>query len=139
LIASFPELSPDEVISKYVSPLNMKENYGQNEDTIMQHGYLRTAELLKQFPDTRGIYYSSDELLLGGLRYLREQHIVPGKDILLAGFNNIPAVRNSGLPISSAAHDIDLLAMLLNHHVEIVGLRVVVFALYRRESLRSLR
>lgn len=109
LIASFPELSPDEVISKYVSPLNMKENYGQNEDTIMQHGYLRTAELLKQFPDTRGIYYSSDELLLGGLRYLQEQHIVPGKDILLAGFNNIPAVRNSGLPISSAAHDIDLL------------------------------
>ena len=112
LCSSFPDLSADEVREKYVYAVD--EVYSLDTiDDLVRRGYCETEKLLAQFPDIKGIYYLSDQLALGGIRYLTGRGIVPGKDILIAGFNDFPGARYCGYPISTAAHDLEALASAL--------------------------
>lgn len=112
LCACFPELSTSEVREKYIHDIG--EIYSLDTiDDVVKRGYCETQKVLKLYPGIKGIYYLSDQLALGGVRCLLERGIVPGKDILLAGFNDFPGARYCGYPISTAAHDLEALASAL--------------------------
>lgn len=109
LHSCFPELSPEEFRQKYL--FHLGDIYSLDTvDDMVKTGYCKTAELLTLYPETRGIYYLADQFALGGVNYLLEHGITPGKDILLAGFNDFAGVRYCGYPVSTAAHDLEALA-----------------------------
>jgi len=111
LCSCFPELTVDEVREKYIFPLEQSALAALGSvDDIVRYGYKVTGMLLDEEPQIKGLYYMSDQLALGGIHCLCERGLVPGKDILLAGFNDFPAVRYCGYPVSTAAHDLAALA-----------------------------
>ena len=114
LCAYFPELSQQEVLDRYWFPLNLPSP--QDFDLLVRHGYERTGALMKKYPRTRGFYYLSDQLALGGVRWFVDHHLEPGKDVLVAGFNDYPGTRYCGYPVSTAAHDLEKLSDLLVEH-----------------------
>lgn len=112
LCSCFPELTAREVREKYIFP--QKEIFSlETIDDIVRAGYQETGKLLARYPETRAIYFLSDQFALGGVHYLNDHGLIPGKDILLAGFNDFPGARYCGYPISTAAHDLDALAAAL--------------------------
>ena len=76
-------------------------------DTFAQIGYEKTREALERDPSISGFFYLSDYFAVGGVQYLMETGRKVGTDVLVAGFNNIHAVRTHYLPISSAEHAIE--------------------------------
>ena len=75
-------------------------------------GYLATRKLMEDHPDIDGVFYSSDELAMGGLRYFYEAGVpIPGQVKLIAlGYNSlkntelsIPALSVIDIPIERAA------------------------------------
>ena len=114
LCAYFPKLSQQEVLDRYWFPLHLPSP--QDFDRLVRHGYERTGALMEKYPRTRGFYYLSDQLALGGVRWFVDHHLEPGKDVLLAGFNDYPGTRYCGYPVSTAAHDLEKLADLLVEH-----------------------
>ncbi len=116
LCAYFPGLTQQEVLDRYWFPLKMKFSISQDFDLLVRHGYERTGALMKKYPRTRGFYYLSDQLALGGVRWFVEHGLEPGKDVLLAGFNDYPGTRYCGYPVSTAAHDLEKLSDLLVEH-----------------------
>ena len=59
------------------------------------------------------IFYHSDYFAVGGIRCLFESGRVPGKDVLVAGVNDIYAIRNGIFPVSSIRHPLDEITNLL--------------------------
>ncbi|MBQ9786887.1 MAG: LacI family DNA-binding transcriptional regulator [Lentisphaeria bacterium] len=111
LYECFPDLPPETVRERFISPIAEERLRAINsEDEIIRLGYQLTSELLDSEPDIRGIYYMSDQLALGGIHALLARGLTPGKDIILAGFNDFPGVRYCGYPVSTAAHDLDALS-----------------------------
>lgn len=75
-------------------------------------GYQATRELLERYPDTDGVFYSSDELAMGGLRCFYEAGVkIPEQMKLIAlGYNglkntelSVPALSVIDIPIERAA------------------------------------
>jgi len=106
LFRVFPEQSPESLLRKYFVQL---EDMGDHNDIdrFTLEGYCKTRELLRVDPSIQAFFYLSDYFALGGVKYLYEHGYKIGKDILVAGFNNIHAVRNHVFPIISAKHDIE--------------------------------
>ena len=102
---AFPELSPREVMEKHFVPLPQYTSTG-NLDDLAEIGYQITEKILDQDPGVQALFYHSDYFVLGGIQCLCDHGIMPGKDILLAGVNNIHAIRNNVFPVSSISHDI---------------------------------
>lgn len=109
LLAHFPELSREEVLTRYTFLLDFPDNV-RDIDRMVQEGYRSTEKLMRQFPGTRGLYYNNDQLALGGVHWLVKHGLVPGRDVLVAGFNDYPGTRYCGYPVSTAAHDIEALS-----------------------------
>ena len=108
----FPGVSPEELLQKYVVDLG---DLGENDDidTFARIGYRATEAALERDPSIDACFYLSDYFAVGGLRYLLESGRRIGSDVLAAGFNNIHAIRNYPFPVSSAEHDVPLLAQAL--------------------------
>ena len=98
----------EEIQKRYLVPLDPRKY--SDPDSIIAYGERLTEELLEADPKINALYYMSDLFVLGAVRYLMKKKIAIGKDIALAGFNNMPAVRSFIYPISSAQHDIAALA-----------------------------
>ena len=105
---------------KLVSTVKLQKAKGKAEstkpyfdcmyDTIAQ--ILKKAgdidhEYLKNNPDTRSVACFTDNFALGAASWCSKNGLTVGKDIFLAGFNNIEAVRFYPHPISSAEHPVD--------------------------------
>ena len=102
----FPEATEQELIKRYYVNLgDLKEH--DDIDTFAQIGYEKTREALERDPSISGFFYLSDYFAVGGVQYLMETGRKVGTDVLVAGFNNIHAVRTHYLPISSAEHAIE--------------------------------
>lgn len=112
LCSCFPELTSCEVREKYI--FKQEEIFSwDTTDDMVKAGYCETEKLLNEFPETQAIYYLSDQFALGGILYMTNHGITPGKDILVAGFNDFPGAKYCGFPISTAAHDLEKLATAL--------------------------
>lgn len=107
----FPVLSPAQLQKEYLMRIELPEFASANQlDAMARIGYEATRQLLQDEPDITAIAYHSDPFALGGAACLHQLGRSIGSDIMLAGFNNIFAVRNAPFPISSAAHNIELIA-----------------------------
>ncbi|MFA7232427.1 MAG: LacI family DNA-binding transcriptional regulator [Victivallaceae bacterium] len=108
LMAAFPDVDQETLKSKYLIPMDdLDVEESGYLDSFAKVGYTATAKVIDSNPDIQAIFYLSDFYAIGGAKLLIERGFSIGKDILLAGFNETPAVRNYPFPISSVGHDID--------------------------------
>ena len=105
----FPDLSTQELVDRYCVDLGPLGDH-DDIDLYARMGYEKTREVFEQDPDVSALFYLSDYFAVGGVRYLLEQRKLVGTDVLVAGFNNIHAIRNSFFPISSVAHAVPEIA-----------------------------
>ena len=111
----FPDLTFAELERRYLRSLECGDVLGETDDidTFAQMGCRATRRAFEEDPRIDACFYLSDYFAVGGLRYLAETDRRVGSDVLVAGFNDIHAVRNYPFPVSSAAHDIPLIASVL--------------------------
>ena len=111
----FPDLTRDELEKRYLRSLECGHDLGETDDidTFARMGYRATQRAFEEDPRIDACFYLSDYFAVGGLRYLAETDRRVGSDVLVAGFNDIHAVRNYPFPVSSAAHDIPSIASAL--------------------------
>ena len=105
----FPDCSDRELLDRYWVNLGFLGEH-DDIDTFAHIGYEVTKQAFERDPDIDACFYLSDYFAVGGLRYLMETGRQAGKDVLVAGFNNIHAVRTYPLPVSSGEHDIPQVA-----------------------------
>ena len=102
----FPEIAEEELLSRYyVSLGDLLEH--NDIDLFARIGYEKTRKALEDDPSINACFYLSDYFAVGGVEYLMETGHNVGSDVLVAGFNNIHAVRTHYLPISSVEHAMD--------------------------------
>lgn len=53
-------------------------------------GYQATMALIPKLPEIDAIYYANDDIALGGMRALQEQHIRIPEDVSIIGSNDLP-------------------------------------------------
>ena len=102
----FPDIAEEELLKRYYVNLGSLLEH-DDIDLFARIGYQKTKETLEQDPSVDAFFYLSDYFAVGGVEYLMETGRKVGSDVLVAGFNNIHAVRTHYLPISSAEHAID--------------------------------
>ena len=101
----FPGTDDKELLTRYwvdLGPLGDHDDI----DSFAEIGYRTTKQAFERDPMIDACIYLSDYFAVGGLRYLMGSGKKIGSDVLVAGFNNIHAIRNFPLPVSSAEHDI---------------------------------
>lgn len=109
LYQAFPDIPQEELLNKYLIDLGALDDHNDT-DTFTEIGYQRTKYAFEKDPSINACFYLSDYFAMGGVRYLLETGKKIGSDVLVAGFNNIYAVRSFPMPISSVAHDIPAMA-----------------------------
>lgn len=67
----------------------LPENGVSVESVTLREGWLATEKILRRHPDTDGIFYMSDVLAIGGLKYLRQRGISIPEKVKLVGFDDI--------------------------------------------------
>ena len=105
----FPDQTEEELLAKYWIDLG---TLGEHDDidTYAEIGYRTTRDAFEHDPGINGCIYLSDYFAVGGLRYLLETGRQVGKDVFVAGFNNIHAIRTYPFPVSSVEHNIPRIA-----------------------------
>ena len=76
-------------------------------DELGRIGCEATRAVFAKDPGVSALFYHSDYYAMGGLAFLKESGRIPGKDVLVAGYNNIHAVRSCLFPVSSVLHPTD--------------------------------
>ncbi len=116
----FPDLSEEELQRRYYVSLG---NLGEHDDidTFAQLGYECTRTALEQDSSINGFIYLSDYFAVGGLRCLAENGRRVGTDVLVAGFNNIHAIRTHYLPVISVSHALNEIANALVEEMDKTG------------------
>lgn len=64
-----------------------------------------TAELLDRHPDVECIIYANDVMALCGYDEFRKRKIMPGVDIKVSGFDDLPSCMLKGIPLASVKAD----------------------------------
>lgn len=80
---------------------------GQDSTSRYEAGMAATRELLATTPRPGALFYHTDHHALGGIKALGEAGLRVGSDVLVAGYNNIEAMRWLPFPASSAAPDLE--------------------------------
>ncbi len=109
----FPLLSGEELLRQYWHTIEIPVAAGDILADFARIGGEATDAVLDRHPGIQAIFYQSDYLAVGGIRTLYRRGIAPGRDIVVAGFNNIHAIRVSPFPAISIEHDTDATARLL--------------------------
>ena len=110
----FKNSTNEELQKKYVVPVdNLLEISSEFDKHAFTIGYETTRDIIEKDPSVRALFYLNDYFAVGGLKYLVEKHYEIGRDIAIAGFNNIHAVRCSPFPISSVEHNIERISELI--------------------------
>ena len=77
--------------------------------TSVQEGVRAFGELMRRAPDTTAIVAVQDELALGAHREARRQGLIPGSDIAIVGFDDIPAASFVEPSLSSIRQPFELI------------------------------
>ena len=109
LCKTFPGKTEKVLMKKYLVDLGPLPEHN-DIDTFAELGFHATKRAFELDPSIDACFYLSDYFAVGGLRYLMGSGKKIGSDVLVAGFNNIHAIRNFPLPVSSAEHDIQSIA-----------------------------
>jgi len=110
----FSTLGNEELLDKYIAPVeNPLELSPEFEKYAFEQGYEATRNIIGKAPSVQALLYQNDYFALGGVKYLIEKGYRIGKEIAIAGFNNIYAVKYNPFPISSIEHNIENISDML--------------------------
>ncbi len=109
----FPKLSKKQIIDCYIVPSSSIHSRQLLAIDSSVAGWESAARIVKDYPEVNAIFFMTDYMAIGGANFLIRNGIEVGKDILVAGFNNIPAVRLYPYPISSVSHNLEKVVNLL--------------------------
>lgn len=110
----FPELTFEQIIERYIFVTDTVEYDSVNLATILNtNGWETASRIVRELPNVNALYFMNDYTALGGANFLIRNGYEVGKDMLVAGFNNVPAVKLYPFPISSVEHDLDKIVSLL--------------------------
>ncbi len=112
LCEQLPGVPFPEIQSRYIRTIKLPEKkfidvrgMGNYSDSAYQAGYQLAEELWASEPEISAVSCHFDLTALGIAGWLVKHGKIIGKDVLIGGFNNDHAVRNSPFPISSVDHD----------------------------------
>jgi len=110
----FPELAFEQIVDRYVL-VTKDVNFSLKSlaTDLSAIGWESASELIKEFPQVNAWYFMTDYMAIGGANFLTKNGFEVGKDILVAGFNNVLATELYPFPISSVEHDMDKLVSLM--------------------------
>ena len=118
LVAVFPEWTRAECCDRLLHLIPAIDyNRPTMEMELFETGAAEAAVMRERYPDARAFVFMNDYFALGAARALHERGVAIGRDLSLAGHDNILAVQTSILPISTVAFDLPLLRELLMEHV----------------------
>ncbi len=101
----FPEQDAETLRERYILSSHCKLDSSANiAEQKFKIGYQLTRTAMSLASPPKALIFNTDSFALGGVRYLYEHGIRPGKEILIAGFNNIDAVCYHAIPITSVAY-----------------------------------
>lgn len=80
------------------------------KETTENAGYNATLEVIKNKVDVDAIFYSSDELALGGIRALNEVKINIPEEISVVGYNDLELSKYTKPPLTTVKADINMAA-----------------------------
>ncbi|MBR7131349.1 MAG: LacI family DNA-binding transcriptional regulator [Lentisphaeria bacterium] len=115
----YPEMSEDEVWDKYVIQTpELKWDEIDFADRAFELGFNGIADHMAKHPETRAVACFTDHFALGVASWCNGNGVTVGKDIFIAGFNNIEAVRFYSSPVSSAEHPVNESIEILLHEMD---------------------
>lgn len=121
LRAFYPECTDQELHDRYLCIDKAFEEPLHSGETIIvqlaEIGYRQTRKLLETSSPPQALVYLSDYTMQGGIRALYESGIIPGRDVVLAGFNNTAAVQGSPFRLISVDQNIEQVAGELFAHL----------------------
>ena len=91
-------------LAQYGLPL--REDYIREGDFKVHCAYERTLELLRLPQRPTAIFASNNMTTYGCLRALHEENLIPGKDIALVGYDDIPELGWLNYPLSVVGRDV---------------------------------
>jgi len=110
----FPELTFEQIVKRYVFTTDAFDFKVDDFATAFSaRGRDATSRIVKTLPKVDALYFENDYMAIGGANFLDSNGFEVGKDMLVAGFNNIPAVKLYKCPISSVEHDLESIVSLL--------------------------
>ncbi|MFA6101464.1 MAG: LacI family DNA-binding transcriptional regulator [Victivallaceae bacterium] len=110
----FPALTFEQIVERYVFTIDAIELCKINLVTdLSAAGWEGTARIVKELPQVNALFFLTDYVAIGGANFLTMNGFEVGKGMLVAGFNNVPAVKLYPFPISSVEHDLDRIVSLL--------------------------
>lgn len=112
----FPELTFEQIVNRYIfatEVFDFKVKVNDFATAFSASGRDATSIILKTLPEVDALYFQNDYMAIGGANVLDSNGFEVGKDMLVAGFNNIPAVKLYKCPISSVEHDLESIVSLL--------------------------
>jgi LacI family transcriptional regulator len=108
LFNSFPEQKQVDLIERYY--YQIKQEYLFDNDfakSLYEIGKKITSEILQKKPNIGAFIYENDYLAIGGAKAITDIGLLPGKDVLLRGYNNTNVSRFFPYPISSVSHNVE--------------------------------
>lgn len=107
----FPDLDDRALFERYVVAFEgMDGMEGDFEMQAFLMGYKMTAAVLARDPGVKALFYQNDYFAVGGAKCLVDRGVSIGRDIAVAGVNNIHAVKFHPFPISSVEHGVEGIA-----------------------------
>jgi len=115
LASVFPEVPLPQLVKKYVH--YFKSGFTSSYDEMSSIGYDAVRILFAKDPSVNAVMFFTDYYAFGGLKYFAEKQIIPGKDVLVAGFDNTFIASHGVTPFTSCAQDTEKIAYSLTEHL----------------------
>ena len=110
----FPELVFEQIVERYIITTDAVDF--ENADfavNLSKAGWEGTSRIIKSFPQVNALCFMNDYMAIGGANFLGRHGFEVGTDMLVAGFNNVQAVKIYPLPISSVEINMERIVPLL--------------------------
>jgi LacI family transcriptional regulator len=72
-------------------------------------GYVAGQKLLKQYPDMEAVFIANDQMTLGFLKCVQDQHLSIPEDIAVVGFDGTPEAEYYIPPLTTVCQDLNQL------------------------------
>lgn len=110
----FPEQTFEQIVERYIFRTDAIElNNTDFASGISAVGWEGTSRIVKALPQVDALYFMNDYMAIGGANFLVKNGFEVGKDMLVAGYNNVTAVKLYPFPVSSVEHDLEKIVSLL--------------------------
>ena len=110
----FPDLDFKQITERYTfATADIDRNSTDYVDGFNTIGWEGASRIVKALPKVNALYFMNDYMAIGGANFLVRNGFEVGKDMLVAGYNNIHSVKFYPFPISSVEHDLERMVSLL--------------------------